>query len=82
MDDKAMARRIARIEKTDKLLKEVDNLMTEIIRKYPILEESITDDIRSAISKINELLEFGVANYELRDTLKKLRSNLELMVLR
>ena len=82
MDDKAMARRIARIEKTDKLLKEVDNLMTEIIRKYPILEESITDDIRSAISKINELLEFGVANYELRDTLKKLRSNLELMALR
>lgn len=82
MDDKAMARCIARIEKTDKLLKEVDNLMTEIIRKYPILEESITDDIRSAISKINELLEFGVANYELRDTLKKLRSNLELMALR
>lgn len=81
MDDRDMARHVARIEKTDKLLKEVDNLMTEIIRKYSA-SESIIDDRKAAISKINELLEFGVADHELRNTLKLLKNKLETIILR
>ena len=81
MTDKEMIQRVKRLEKTDKLLKEVDHLTTEIIRKYPT-SEPIIEDIRLAISKIDEVLKIALFNYELRDTLKKLRSNLEVMALR